>query len=195
MAALSDSEIIVNQSGLGVKARTASRSRRRDKPASVRSMCVAPGFAGFLLHGRQLNGNLDNHPPEANEPSAIQAGTGTHVARIHTRITMPAPPVKIGARRIGRTSLSARVSEELMRILVCPQTKAPLVQEGDWLYSTDAATRRRYPIVDGIPIMLIDQSQVVDEAEFRRVMDDANSSSGSGVRLRAANGVARASAP
>lgn len=68
-----------------------------------------------------------------------------------------------------------KVSEELLKILVCPQTKASLVQDGDWLYSTDPETRRRYPILDGIPVLLIDQSQVVDEAEFRRVMNAAAS--------------------
>ena len=49
---------------------------------------------------------------------------------------------------------------------------ARLVQVGDWLYSTDPATRRRYPIREGIPIMLIDESQVVDESEFHRVMNE-----------------------
>lgn len=58
----------------------------------------------------------------------------------------------------------------LMEIMVCPQTKAPLVLEGDWLYSTDPATRRRYAIQEGIPNMLIDESEVVSEEEFRRVM-------------------------
>lgn len=75
-----------------------------------------------------------------------------------------------------------------MRILACPLTKAPLIQEGDWLYSTDAATRRRYPIIDGIPIMLIDQSQVVDEAEFRRVMTQVRLSNES-VGSHASDGV------
>jgi uncharacterized protein len=59
---------------------------------------------------------------------------------------------------------------ELLSILVCPATHAPLVQVGDWLYSTDAATRRRYPIREGIPIMLIDESEIVDEGEFARIM-------------------------
>ncbi|MHC4236445.1 MAG: Trm112 family protein [Planctomycetota bacterium] len=52
----------------------------------------------------------------------------------------------------------AEVDKELLEILVCPQSKASLVQVGDWLYSTDPQTRRRYPIRDGIPIMLIDES-------------------------------------
>lgn len=60
----------------------------------------------------------------------------------------------------------------LMEILVCPESHARLVQVGDWLYSTDPATRRRYPVRDGIPIMLIDESQVVDESEFHRIMQE-----------------------
>ena len=66
--------------------------------------------------------------------------------------------------------MSAPLDAELMQILVCPQSHAPLKQVGDWLYSTDADTRRRYPIRDGIPIMLIDESEVVDEDNFRKVM-------------------------
>ncbi len=67
----------------------------------------------------------------------------------------------------------ADVPKELLEILVCPETKARVVHVGDWLYSTDPATRRRYPIRDGIPIMLIDESEVVDPAEFDRVMAEA----------------------
>lgn len=62
------------------------------------------------------------------------------------------------------------LNPELMSILVCPDTHARLVHHGDWLYSTDPKSRRRYPIRDGIPVMLIDESEVVDEAEFRRVV-------------------------
>lgn len=58
----------------------------------------------------------------------------------------------------------------LMEILVCPQSRARLCQMGDWLYSSDPATRRRYPIRDGIPIMLIDESEVVEPEEFDRIM-------------------------
>ena len=59
---------------------------------------------------------------------------------------------------------------ELLRILVCPLTKAPLILRGDWLYSTDSATRRRYPIRDGIPIMLIEEAEEVDAAEYQRTV-------------------------
>jgi uncharacterized protein YbaR (Trm112 family) len=66
-----------------------------------------------------------------------------------------------------------KVAEELIDIMVCPVAHAPLVQVGDWLYSTDSQTRRKYPVRDGIPIMLVDESQVADVAEFNRVMTEA----------------------
>ncbi|MBI1827778.1 MAG: hypothetical protein HY287_07670 [Planctomycetes bacterium] len=59
---------------------------------------------------------------------------------------------------------------ELLRILVCPMTHAPLLQVGDWLYSTDSATRRKYPIRDDIPIMLIEESKVADPEEFAKAV-------------------------
>ena len=64
----------------------------------------------------------------------------------------------------------AEIDKELLEILVCPQSKAPLRQVGDWLYSTDPKTRRRYPIRDGIPIMLIEEAQTVSPEEFERVL-------------------------
>jgi len=62
---------------------------------------------------------------------------------------------------------------ELLSILVCPESRAPLVQVGDWLYSTDPATRKRYPVRDGIPIMLVDEAETVDEEEWGRVLNKA----------------------
>jgi uncharacterized protein YbaR (Trm112 family) len=73
--------------------------------------------------------------------------------------------------------MAQALNPELMEILVCPESHARLIQVGDWLYSTDPATRRRYPIRDGIPIMLIEESEVVDEAEFRRVMSEQEKTS------------------
>ena len=58
----------------------------------------------------------------------------------------------------------------ILEILVCPESKAPLVQDGDWLYSTDRETRRRYAIRDGIPNMLIEESEQISEEEFDRLM-------------------------
>ena len=66
--------------------------------------------------------------------------------------------------------MTLELDRSLLEILVCPESHARLVQQGEWLYSTDAATRRRYPVRDGIPVMLIDESEVVDEDEFKSVM-------------------------
>jgi uncharacterized protein YbaR (Trm112 family) len=68
----------------------------------------------------------------------------------------------------------ATIREGLLKMMECPVAHAPLVQVGDWLYSTDRETRRKYPIRDGIPVMLIDESEVVAPEEFDRVMAKAD---------------------
>ena len=66
------------------------------------------------------------------------------------------------------------IREGLLKMMECPVAHAPLVQVGDRLYSTDRETRRKYPIRDGIPVMLIDESEVVAPEEFDRVMAKAD---------------------
>ena len=72
------------------------------------------------------------------------------------------------------------IDKDLLEILACPQTKAPVVETEEagahWLVSTDAATRYRYPVRDGIPIMLADESETLDEDAWRAVMDRAGRS-------------------
>ncbi len=62
------------------------------------------------------------------------------------------------------------IDQGLLKMMACPVSHAPVVQLDDWIYSTDRETRRRYPIRDGIPIMLIDDSEVVEPEAFDRVM-------------------------
>ncbi len=64
----------------------------------------------------------------------------------------------------------AEISDELLAIMECPVAHKPLVQVGDWLFSTDLKTRRKYPIRDGLPIMLVGESEVATEDEFREAM-------------------------
>ena len=63
------------------------------------------------------------------------------------------------------------INSELLGILVCPLSHALLVEDGDFLVSTDAETRRRYRVVDGIPNLLISDSQELDEATWRGIME------------------------
>ncbi len=62
------------------------------------------------------------------------------------------------------------VSQELLDILCCPETKADLVLDGNFLVSVDKETRRRYRIEDDIPIMLIDESEVLDFETWSEIM-------------------------
>jgi uncharacterized protein YbaR (Trm112 family) len=45
----------------------------------------------------------------------------------------------------------------LMEILACPACKEPVTQEGDRIVCGGCG--KRYPIRDGIPIMLIDEAE------------------------------------
>ena len=62
------------------------------------------------------------------------------------------------------------ISKELLDMLCCPETKADLVLEGDFLVSTDKGTRRKYRIEDDIPIMLIEESVQLDLNSWQEIM-------------------------
>ena len=62
------------------------------------------------------------------------------------------------------------ISQELLDILCCPETKADLVLDGNTLVSVDKKTRRRYRIEDDIPIMLIEESEQLSVDEWTSIM-------------------------
>lgn len=62
------------------------------------------------------------------------------------------------------------ISKELLNILCCPETKADLVLDDNYLVSTDKVTRRRYRIENDIPIMLIDESEQLDLEVWKKIM-------------------------
>ena len=62
------------------------------------------------------------------------------------------------------------ISKELLDILCCPETKADLVLDDNYLVSTDRVTRRRYRIENDIPIMLIDESEQLDMEVWKKIM-------------------------
>ena len=105
-------------------------------------------------------------------------GAGAWIDHFGRLIEQPAnaqpPGERTAIERMGKTK------DELLDILECPVGHAPLVQHEDWLYSTDPDTRRKYPIRDGIPIMLIDESSVAEPDEFKRVMDLSKSTDSAG---------------
>lgn len=49
------------------------------------------------------------------------------------------------------------IDQELLEILACPACKTPVRLEGDRIVCDTCG--RRYPIRDGIPVMLIDEAE------------------------------------
>jgi uncharacterized protein len=62
------------------------------------------------------------------------------------------------------------IDKELLDRLCCPETKADLVLDGNFLVSVDKNTRRRYRIEDDIPIMLIEESEQLSIDDWKAIM-------------------------
>jgi len=63
------------------------------------------------------------------------------------------------------------ISDKLLEVLVCPESKAELLVDKDSLVSTDEKSRRRYPVKNGIPVMLIKESEVLDLEKWKEIMN------------------------
>ena len=48
----------------------------------------------------------------------------------------------------------------LLEIMACPECKSPVAQEGAWIVCQRPTCARRYPIRDGIPVMLLEEAVV-----------------------------------
>ncbi len=61
----------------------------------------------------------------------------------------------------------------LLDILACPQDKGPLLyfEDEDSLYNP--RLHRRYQVRNGIPVMLLDEAEQVDDAEHERLVAKA----------------------
>ena len=59
---------------------------------------------------------------------------------------------------------------KLLEILACPDDKGPLLWFADEEALYNPRLRRRYAVRDGIPVMLIDEAEAVDEAEPDRLL-------------------------
>lgn len=59
------------------------------------------------------------------------------------------------------------LSTELLKILVCPLTKQPLVYDKDASELLSEAAGLAYPVRDGIPILLADQARRINNNAFK----------------------------
>lgn len=53
------------------------------------------------------------------------------------------------------------IDKELLEILACPLCKTEVKLEGDRIVCTNCG--RRYPVIDDIPVMLIDEAELPAE--------------------------------
>lgn len=58
------------------------------------------------------------------------------------------------------------LTPQVLAILRCPVTRSGLVQEGDWLVAErPEGAELRYPIKDGIPVLLMDEATLPEGVE------------------------------
>lgn len=62
---------------------------------------------------------------------------------------------------------------QLLEILACPDDKGPLLYFADEDALYNPRLHRRYHVKDGIPVMLIDEADEVDDAEHARLVAKA----------------------
>ena len=69
-----------------------------------------------------------------------------------------------------------RLSSELLRILVCPVTKGKLIYDeiSQELISLNAGLS--YPIIDGIPIMLVEEAREISPTRLKKISDSQQNS-------------------
>jgi hypothetical protein len=66
---------------------------------------------------------------------------------------------------------------QLLEILACPQDKGPLLYFADDNLLYNPRLQRGYEVRNDIPIMLIDEARVIDDAEHARLVEKASANS------------------
>lgn len=62
------------------------------------------------------------------------------------------------------------LARELLDVLVCPKSKEPLVSFEAEGFLLCAASRLRYRIEEGVPVLLVDEATELAPAEVERLM-------------------------
>lgn len=65
------------------------------------------------------------------------------------------------------------LDEKLLEILACPEDKGPLLYFADEHSLYNPRLQRRYPIRDGIPVLLIDEAETTTDEEHQRLLGKA----------------------
>ena len=67
------------------------------------------------------------------------------------------------------------LDSQLLEILACPEDKGPLLYFADEDRLYNPRLKRSYAIREGIPIMLVDEAETVDDATHERLVAKAAS--------------------
>jgi uncharacterized protein YbaR (Trm112 family) len=65
--------------------------------------------------------------------------------------------------------MNMALDPKLLEILACPDDKGPLLYFPDEQSLYNPRLKRRYRIEDDIPVMLIDESEIVSDEEHQRL--------------------------
>ncbi len=76
----------------------------------------------------------------------------------------PSEPIK----PLEERPLGGSISPELLKILVCPEDKGPLELVNDGKFLLNPRNGYRYPIRDGIPVMLIEEGKKNQDMSLAR---------------------------
>jgi uncharacterized protein YbaR (Trm112 family) len=87
-------------------------------------------------------------------PSESGLGSGSGV--------LPSEPVQ----SLDEAPLGGEVSDELLKILVCPEDKGPLELVDDGKFLLNPRNGYKYPIRNGIPVMLIEEGKKYQDASL-----------------------------
>ncbi len=63
------------------------------------------------------------------------------------------------------------ISPDLLEILACPSCLSPVFLDGEAIQCVNPECRRRYAVKDDIPVMLIDEAQVLNLASFQEALE------------------------
>ena len=96
-------------------------------------------------------------------PSESDLGSRTGV--------LPSEPVG----SLDEAPLGGEVSEELLKILVCPEDKGPLELVDDGRFLLNPRNGYKYPIRNGIPVMLIEEGKKYQDASVVSTADQSES--------------------
>lgn len=66
------------------------------------------------------------------------------------------------------------IDPKLLEILACPEDHGALLYFDADHVLYNPRLKRSYPVVDNIPVMLIEESKTVDETEHQRLMNKAS---------------------